>query len=233
MLGPAAAVEQLSPHVLAAAVVREARRRGLDLPLPERIVEEPGRGVEGTVGGVRVAAGSADWLRRRGCDLADGPPAPSSADGHATVLVALDGRLAGAVAMADAVRPDAPALVERLRRAGVEEIAVVTGDDPATAAAVAARVGVADVHAGQTPESKLALVVALRGRPGGGTVVMVGDGVNDAPRWRPPTWASRWGPEGRRRRPRPPTPSSSTTASTGSPRRWRSGAGPSGSPARA
>jgi heavy metal translocating P-type ATPase len=181
VLGPAAAVEQLSPHVLAAAVVREARRRGLDLPLPERAVEAPGRGVEGTVGGVRVAAGSAEWLRSRGCDLADAPPDGGPADGHATVLVALDGRLAGAVAMADAVRPDAPALVERLRRAGVDEIAVVTGDDPETAATVARRVGVADVHAGQTPESKLALVEALRGRPGGGTVVMVGDGVNDAP----------------------------------------------------
>ena len=179
VLGPAAAVEQLSPHVLATAIVREARRRGLDLPLPERVVEEPGRGVEGTVGGVRVAAGSAEWLRGRGCDLADAPPAGPD-DGHATVLVALDGRLAGAVAMADSVRPDAPALVERLHRAGVGEIAIVTGDDPATAASVAGRVGVAHVHAGQTPESKLALVEAERRRTGG-TVVMVGDGVNDAP----------------------------------------------------
>ena len=180
VLGPAAAVEQLSPHVLAAAIVREARRRGLELPLPERVVEDPGRGVEGTVDGVRVAAGGAEWLRGRGCDLAAGPPADGPADGHATVLVALDGRLAGAVAMADAVRPDAPALVERLRRAGVEEIAIVTGDDPATAAEVARRVGVEGVYAGQTPESKLALVEAER-RRAGGTVVMVGDGVNDAP----------------------------------------------------
>ncbi|HSJ73796.1 MAG TPA: heavy metal translocating P-type ATPase [Miltoncostaeaceae bacterium] len=180
VLGPAAAVEQLSPHVLAAAIVREARRRGLELPLPERVVEDPGRGVEGTVGGVRVAAGSADWLRGRGCDLAAGPPAGGPADGHATVLVALDGRLAGALARTDSVRPDAPALVGRLRRAGVEEIAIVTGDDPATAAEVARRVGIAGVHAGQTPASKLALVEAER-RRAGGTVVMVGDGVNDAP----------------------------------------------------
>ncbi len=180
VLGPAAAVEQLSPHVLAAAIVREARRRGLELPLPERVVEDPGRGVEGTVDGVRVAAGGAEWLRARGCDLAAWPSADGPADGHATVLVALDGRLAGALAMADAVRPDAPALVERLRRAGVDEIAIVTGDDPATAAEVARRVGVDGVHAGQTPESKLALVEAER-RRAGGTVVMVGDGVNDAP----------------------------------------------------
>jgi heavy metal translocating P-type ATPase len=179
VLGPAAAVEQLSPHVLAAAIVREARRRGLELPLPERVAEDPGRGVEGTVDGVRVAAGGAEWLRERGCDLSTGP-AGGPVDGHATVLVALDGRLAGAVAMADAVRPDAPALVERLRLAGVEEIAIVTGDDPATAAQVARRVGVDGVHAGQTPESKLALVEAER-RRAGGTVVMVGDGVNDAP----------------------------------------------------
>jgi P-type E1-E2 ATPase len=144
------------------------------------VVEDPGRGIEGTVEGVRVAAGTPEWLLRRGCEL-DGATMVGSPDGHATILVALDGRLAGVIAMADRVRPDARVLVGRLRRAGVEEIAIVTGDDPVTAAEVAQRVGVTNVHASQTPESKLALVETLRERPGRGSVVMVGDGINDAP----------------------------------------------------
>jgi P-type E1-E2 ATPase len=95
--------------------------------------------------------------------------------------VAVDGRAAGAIEMADVVRPDASRLVARLRRAGVEEIALVTGDDADTAGEVARRVGVSRVHAEQTPESKLAIVRDERERAGRGGVVMVGDGVNDAP----------------------------------------------------
>jgi P-type E1-E2 ATPase len=95
--------------------------------------------------------------------------------------VAVDGRAAGAIEMADVVRPDASRLVARLRRAGVEEIALVTGDDADTAGEVARRVGVGRVHAEQTPESKLAIVRDERERAGRGGVVMVGDGVNDAP----------------------------------------------------
>ena len=182
LLRLAAAIEQLSPHVLAEALVREARRRGIVVPFPEDVVEEPGQGVEGTVEGVRVTAGTPGWLRRRGC----ASPAPrlggiGPRDGRATILMAVDGRAAGVIEMADRVRPDARRLVERLHRAGVEEIAVVTGDDAETAGEVARQVGVARVHAGQTPESKLALVRAMQERPGRGTVVMVGDGINDAP----------------------------------------------------
>jgi heavy metal translocating P-type ATPase len=177
-----AAVEQLSPHVLAGAVVREARRRGLVLPFPEKVAEEPGAGVEGTVEGVRVTAGTRAWLRRRGC--AEPEPGTDEAGprgGSATILVAVDGRPAGAIEMADVVRPDAGRLVARLRRAGVEEIALVTGDDADTAGEVARRVGVGRVYADQTPESKLAIVRDERERVGRGGVVMVGDGVNDAP----------------------------------------------------
>jgi heavy metal translocating P-type ATPase len=174
-----AAVEQLSPNVLAAAVVREARARGLALPLPERAHEEPGRGIAGAVDGVSVAAGSAEWLRGRGCDVAASHLAEAGA-GRATVLVAIGGRMAGVIALDDAVRPGAAGLADRLRRAGVREVAIVTGDDPATAGEVARRVGIPDVHAGQTPQTKLALVERRRGGDGG-PVVMVGDGINDAP----------------------------------------------------
>jgi heavy metal translocating P-type ATPase len=175
-----ASVEQLSPHVLAESIVREAGRRGLDLPFPEGVVEEPGQGVEGMADGVRVTVGSAGFLASRGCTLPeDGAAEPL--DGRARILVALDGSGAGVIEMADRVRPESRQLVERLRRAGVDEIVVATGDDPATAAEVARRVGVDRVYADQTPESKLALVNAMGGRHDGGGVVMVGDGINDAP----------------------------------------------------
>jgi heavy metal translocating P-type ATPase len=173
-----AAVEQLSPNILAAAVVREARARGLALPLPQRAHEEPGRGIAGAVEGVSVAAGSAEWLQGRGCDVA-APHLAGAGAGRATVLVAIDGRISGLIALDDAVRPGAAGLAGRLRRAGVDEVAIVTGDEPATAAEVARRVGIPAVHAAQTPETKLALVERRRGD--GGRVVMVGDGINDAP----------------------------------------------------
>jgi heavy metal translocating P-type ATPase len=178
----AGAVEQLSPHVLAEAVVREARRRGLDLPFPERVVEEPGLGVEGVVEGLRVTAGSRAWLRGRGCALPEpGLGGGRARDGRATILVAVEGSPAGAIEMADHVRSDARDLIARLRRTGVREIAMVTGDDAATAREVARRIGVERVHADQTPESKVALVRAVEAEPQRGAVVMVGDGINDAP----------------------------------------------------
>jgi heavy metal translocating P-type ATPase len=177
----AAALEQASTHVLAQAVVLEARRRALELPLPEDVVEGPGQGIAGTVAGRRVVAGTPAWLREQGCAPPAGSPAETrEAAGRAAILVAVDGRVAGAVVMADRVRADAPALVGRLRRAGVTEIALATGDDPAAAAEVARRVGVEEVHAGLAPEDKLALVRTMRERCRGG-VVMVGDGINDAP----------------------------------------------------
>jgi heavy metal translocating P-type ATPase len=177
----AASLEQMSLHVLAAAIVREARRRGLELSLPDRAAEDPGRGIEGVVRGLRVAVGSPEWLRERGCELPAWPAPGAPADGHDAVGVAVDGILAGVVVITDPIREDAGALVERLRRAGVERIAMVTGDDAATAAEVAEVVGLTAVYADQTPERKLALVEQLRAPAGHGSVVMVGDGINDAP----------------------------------------------------
>jgi heavy metal translocating P-type ATPase len=175
-----ASVERLSPHVLAEAVVRDATRRGLELRFPEAVVEEPGQGVEGVVEGVRVTAGSPGWLEDRGCEApAEGGIGPG--DGRARILVALDGHAAGVIEMADHVRPESRRLVERLRGAGVRDIAMATGDDDATAAEVARQVGVDHVYAEQSPESKLDLVTAMRALEEGGAVVMVGHGINDAP----------------------------------------------------
>ncbi|MEV6810685.1 heavy metal translocating P-type ATPase [Micromonospora sp. NPDC051296] len=171
----AASVEQLSPHVLAAALVRQARDRGLRLVTPTEVTEEPGRGVSGRVDGRRVrvgqfAGGLPEW--------AEGARSRAEAAGHSVVWVADDAGPLGAVLLEDPVRPDARRAVDRLRAAGLARIVMVTGDRPGTARRVAEAVGVDDVLARCTPEEKVARVRAEADRA---VTVMVGDGVNDAP----------------------------------------------------
>ncbi len=173
LLRLAASADQVSAHGLAEGLVHDAERRGLRLSLPDDVVERPGQGVDGRVDGRRVTVGSASWLSERG--IATTPVAASP--GRAVVNVAVDGRPAGAVVMADRVRDDARAAVAALHAGGVREVAMATGDRREVADAVAASVGVDRVYAGLAPEDKLALVRDARERP----VVMVGDGVNDAP----------------------------------------------------
>jgi heavy metal translocating P-type ATPase len=184
LLWLAASVDQLSPHVLAEALVHGAEARGIELRFPDDVVEEPGQGIEGRVDGRRVTVGSSDWLRRRGySNVAEtaalferlGEP------GWARILVGVDGRVAGAVLMADHVREDAAQLTADLRAAGIEHVALVTGDEEAVAEAVAEQVGVDRLYAERTPEGKLDVVRIARQQPELRPVVMVGDGVNDAP----------------------------------------------------
>lgn len=184
LLRLAASVDQLSAHVLAEALVHGAEGRGLELEFPEEVVEEPGQGIEGEVGGHRVAVGSDAWLRQRGysgTDAAERLLDGSAEPGWARVLVGVDGRLAGAVLMADHLRDDASNLTKELRGAGVEEVVLVTGDQRAVGEAVGEAVGVDQVFTECSPDEKIEVVRRARERPGGGTVVMVGDGVNDAP----------------------------------------------------
>jgi heavy metal translocating P-type ATPase len=173
LLRLAASADQVSAHGLAEGLVHDAERRGLRLTLPEDVVERPGQGVDGRVDGRRVTVGSAAWLAARGIAA----QAVEASPGRAVVHVALDGVSAGAVVMADRVRDDARDAVAALHAAGVREVAMATGDRREVAEAVARRVGVDRVHAELDPEDKLALVRDARERP----VVMVGDGVNDAP----------------------------------------------------
>ena len=171
-----ASVEQMSANVVAQAIVREAHARGSRLVAPTAVEEGPGLGVEGTVDGRRVTAGSHRWLRQRGYDGAGlGASAPGS------VLVGVDGTLSGELILTDAVREDAAGAIHRMRTAGVRNVVVVTGDSAAGAEGVAHGLDVDEVHADLSPEGKVAVVRALRDRPGAGPVVMVGDGVNDAP----------------------------------------------------
>lgn len=180
----AASVDQMSAHVLAEALVHDAEARGVALASPEEVLEGRGQGVEGTVDGRRVAVGSSSWLGSRG--YAGAEEAARALDdeergGMAHILVGVDGVLAGAVLMGDHVRTDAGELVDSLHAAGVRHVAMATGDRAAIADAVGEALGVDRVHAEQSPEDKLELVRTLRDDPALQPVVMVGDGVNDAP----------------------------------------------------
>jgi heavy metal translocating P-type ATPase len=179
----AASLDQLSAHVLAESLVRAATERGLRLTTPHDVLEDPGRGVAGLVDGASVAVGSAGWLESHGYDgvrarvraLDDGDGA-----GRAKVLVGVDGSLEGVLVMADHLRPGAETIAPDLRAAGIEHVALVSGDRIEVAREVAASVGIDEVFAEQTPEAKLDVVQEAR-RRSRGAVVMVGDGINDAP----------------------------------------------------
>jgi heavy metal translocating P-type ATPase len=184
LLQLAASVDQLSVHVLAEALVREAAGRGLALAAPQKVEEAPGRGIEGVVEGRHVAVGSSGWLDLRG--YADADVVSARVDrtlepGRARMLVGVDGRVVGAIVMSDELRVDARDVVARLRAIGIRHVALVTGDQPSVADAVGSALGVDRVYAGETPSGKLDVVHALRGNAELQPVVMVGDGVNDAP----------------------------------------------------
>ena len=172
----AASVDQFSPHVLAAAIVAEARTRELALSLPTDVVEEPGLGVSGRVDGRMVEVGR----------LADSPDdtwacgvlGRSASDGAAVAWLTVDGVVAGAVLLRDPLRRHAPRTVRRLRAAGFTRLVMLTGDRPEPAREIATVLGLDEVWAEQTPADKVAAVRAERDRA---VTVMVGDGVNDAP----------------------------------------------------
>jgi heavy metal translocating P-type ATPase len=181
LLRLAASLDQLSGHVLAGAIVRQAGSEGLALTRPQSAREAPGQGIEGVVDGHRVLVGSTAWLAEHGIVPGDAQALPRSADGGAIVLVGVDGRLAGALAMGDRVRADAHELVRRLRAVGVRHVAMLSGDREDVARMVGEQLGMDRVYAEQSPEEKLAIVRRLREDPRLAPVVMVGDGINDAP----------------------------------------------------
>jgi heavy metal translocating P-type ATPase len=178
-----ASVDQLSAHVLAEALVHDAEAKGLRLTMPEDVVEDPGQGVEGRVDGHRVAVGSSAFLASRGYPVEPTAPFARGAadDGRARILVGVDGRFAGAIVMADHLREGAERTAAELRASGIQEVALVSGDRAGVAEAIGRKVGVDRVYADQSPEDKLEVVRRIRADPERSPVVMVGDGVNDAP----------------------------------------------------
>ncbi|HET9657467.1 MAG TPA: heavy metal translocating P-type ATPase [Kineosporiaceae bacterium] len=175
----AASLDQVSPHVLADAIVTAGRARGLPLELPEDVRERAGYGVEGLVGRRTVRLGRAGWV------LGDSP-GPWAArirrraglEGSLSVYLAVDGRPAGGILLEDPVRTDAPRMMRALRRAGIQRVVLLTGDRADVAEAVGRIVGVDAVHAEHDPQEKLSVVLT---ESRNGATVMVGDGVNDAP----------------------------------------------------
>ncbi len=176
----AACLESGSEHPLARAVLQRAAADGIEAGRCEEFEAVPGRGVRGTTSGRRILVGTAAFMAEEGVDCAAAGDARSRLEGEAktAVLVAVDGRLTGVIAVADTLKEDSARAVARLKEMGFE-VVMLTGDNERTARAVAGQAGVDRVVAGVLPERKAAEIRRLRGEAG--PVAMVGDGINDAP----------------------------------------------------
>ena len=175
-----ASLERGSEHPLAAAIVEGAEERDLELPSSDRFSSHTGKGVTGTVEGREVALGNAVLMG----DLAIDPASfqekadEHGAEGQGVMFVAIDGKLAGLLVVADPVKESAAEAIAELHREGIR-IVMLTGDNRRTADAVARRLGIDDVMAEVLPDQKQAKVEELRKQ--GRRVAMAGDGINDAP----------------------------------------------------
>jgi Cu+-exporting ATPase len=175
-----ASVEQASEHPIAAAIVAEAKARDLNLSRVLGFDSPTGKGVIGLVDRKRVVLGNARFLAELSIDaspLADAAMARSNT-GATVIFAAVNGKLAGLIAVADPIKASTPAALAALRQKGMK-IVMLTGDNLRTARWIADRLGIGDVHAEVLPEQKAELVAALRRE--GRIVAMAGDGVNDAP----------------------------------------------------
>lgn len=178
LLSTAAALERLSEHPIAAAVVAAAQAHGLATGTVDGFQALPGLGVRGTLPDGPALLGRPELLAESGIELDAAVLERLAAQGKSLLGVALAGRALGLIAVADAVRAETAPVVAGLRDAGYS-LLLLTGDNPRTAAAVADAVGITDVRAGVLPEGKGAAVAELQAA--GLRVAMVGDGVNDAP----------------------------------------------------
>jgi len=172
----AASLDQASQHAIAAAIVANARRRGLTLGVPSGVAESPGEGVTGEVEGHRVAVGGRHYVSSK-----LGKPIPRKqgiAPGTVTVAVGIDGMHAGEIVLADRLREGTQKLLQNLREVGVDRVVLATGDRADVAHAVTAGLDINSVRAELTPDGKVLVVLSERKQ---GPVMMAGDGVNDAP----------------------------------------------------
>jgi heavy metal translocating P-type ATPase len=181
LLGLAASVEQGSGHLLGRTVVEEAAARGIEPAEAREIVEAPGQGVSGTVGGREVAVGGRTFLASRYPGIETEMRGLRGADDRAELraFVAVDGHAAGIIEYADRVRPELEGLMPRLRKLGLRRVVLLSGDDQANTNAVARAMGIEEAHGELLPEDKVAYVRRLV--KAGEKVLMVGDGTNDAP----------------------------------------------------
>ncbi len=172
----AAALDQASKHPVAQAIVAAAKARDLTLPMPSEVTEIPGEGVAGCVEGRKVVVGGDGFVGSRARRLAGDLLALDA--GSVLVAVAVDGQMAGHLVMSDPLREGAGAMLDGLRDQGIARILLATGDRADVAERVTAGLGLDEVRAGLTPDQKVLLVLSEREHA---PVMMVGDGVNDAP----------------------------------------------------
>jgi heavy metal translocating P-type ATPase len=178
VLAAAASLDQASGHVVAAALVQAAAARRLPLSAPQSVRETPGTGIEGCVDGRQVVVGGSRFVQRTsGCDdphLLISPEMRASM----TVAVAIGGALAGVIVLKDQIRGDAVSVLSDLRAAGIRRLVLASGDRAEIAQAVGEALGMDAVLADLTPQAKVA---AVESEAHDGPVMMVGDGINDAP----------------------------------------------------
>ena len=173
-----ASLDQASKHVIAQTIVAEARRKDLILAVPSDVTETPGEGVTGTVEGHKVVVGGLRFVTGKIPDAGfsllphDRPP------GALAVAVAIDGSLAGVLVLADELRAGTEALLRELRSMGIERIVLATGDRHEVAESIAAGLSLDLVRSELTPDQKILVVLSERKN---GPVMMIGDGINDAP----------------------------------------------------
>jgi heavy metal translocating P-type ATPase len=181
LLALAAAVEMHSANVIASEVVQAARRRGLAVGSAEGVEEQPGSGVAGIASGRQAVVGSPSFLAGYGIGIAQSTldeRASLSEHGRTIAMMALDGAPCAMLVFEDRVRTEAPSLIRRLQQLGIQNQVMLTGDADETARSVAGKLGIKDVRSRMHPEDKL---TAVRELASTSVVMMVGDGINDAP----------------------------------------------------
>ncbi len=181
LLEGVAAVELHSTHILASAIVHAARDRQYTVLSAESLFESPGSGVTGLFRGHRFSIGSGSFLHTQGVSISEehrSERAALGSEGKTVAYIGKDSDLAGMLIFEDRVRDESPNLIRRLKAMGISRLTMLTGDAPETAQAVAKQIGIEDVRFRLQPEDKLKAVEAMA-REGG--VMMVGDGINDAP----------------------------------------------------
>lgn len=180
LLRLAASVERSSEHPLAAAIVAAAEKRKIFLGAASDFDSPTGKGALGTVDGRHVTLGNARFLNEQGIDIAELADAAESmrTNGATAIFVGVDGKVAGAIAIADPVKASTPAALRALQADGIR-VVMLTGDNRTTAEAIARDLDIAEVEAEVLPDQKSAVVEKLKSE--GRIVAMAGDGVNDAP----------------------------------------------------
>jgi len=178
LLRVAASLDQASKHIIAQTIVNEARDRGLKLLVPSEVMETPGEGISGRVDGRDVLVGGPRYVAGKIAGSEIATPGRDCDPGAAAVAVAIDGRPAGLIVLSDPLRAGTEQLLRNLRRLGIERIVLATGDRHEVAKFISAGLSIDAVRSDLTPDQKILVVLSERKN---GPVMMIGDGVNDAP----------------------------------------------------